>query len=257
MKKETIAGGVVSLFFMILLLIFVPDTISLVFTLFMCIIYVLGYVFGVVRIAKFNEALRYGRRSIQRARKVETESPWTVIKSEECVFGDDDLDEEFKNYCQSMVRLGDNGSMILPVEEYINQDFFAVHTRQNLLSQIPGTLTSLGVLGTFLGLVLGIGGMGFSSLNLAIESIEVLLSGIEMAFYTSIAGVILAIVFNLTYHVIKERNGLEMQLFLNDYHRYVLPRKEDAFLEYQVKYMEYMTGKMNQLTKRDGDTDEV
>ncbi len=250
MKKEAIIGGVVSLFFMILLLVFVPDIITLIFMAVMYTIYVLGYVLGIVRISKFNEALRYGRRSIRRAKNVQTESAWLVLKDEDCVFGDDDLDDEFKTYCQRMDQIGEKASMVLPIEEYINEEFFAVNTRQNLLSQIPGTMTSLGILGTFIGMILGIGGMGFSSLNLALESIETLLDGIELAFYTSIVGVILAIIFNLTYHIISERNSLELQLFLRDYHRYVLPRKDDAMLEHQLMLMEHIANKVDDIAEQ-------
>lgn len=257
MRRDAIIGGVISAFFLIILLVFSPDTISFVFVVLMCAIYVLGYIFGIFRLSRFNVALHYGRLSIQRARNVQTESTWFVLQNEDCVFGDEELDSEFKNYCLRMAQFGENGSMILPVEEYINQDFIEMHTRHNLMSQIPGTMTSLGILGTFLGLILGISGMGFSSLYLAIESIETLLSGIELAFYTSIAGVILAVVFNLTYHIIMERNALEIQLFLRDFHRYVLPSKEDAFLEYQLKYMKQMTCKMDQLIKQDGNENEV
>lgn len=257
MKREIAIGSVVSLFFLILLLVFSPDILSLIFMLIMSALYVLGYIFGVIRLYRFNEALCYGRRSIQLARKVETESAWTALKGEECIFGDADLDDEFKNYTQRMEKLGERGSMIISVEEYVNEDFFSSHARHNLISQLPGTLTSLGVLGTFLGLILGISGMGFSSLNLAIESIETLLTGIELAFYTSIAGVILAIVFNLTYHVISERNNRELKSFLKDFHRYILPTKEDALLEHQLNFMELMTCKTNESIEQGVDENEI
>ncbi len=253
MKKDAIIGGVISVFFMILLLVYTPDSISLIFLLLMCAIHVLGYVLGILRISRFAEALRYGRRSIQRARNVQTESPWLVLKGEDCVFGDDDLDGEFRSYCLRMAQLGENAPLVLPVEEYINQDMIAMHSWQNLLSQVPGTMTSLGILGTFLGLILGINGMGFSSLYLAIESIETLLNGIELAFYTSISGVILAILFNLTYHVVLERSNRELELFLRDYHRYVLPSKDDAFVQRQIQYMDTMTKGMQALLRRDGE----
>ncbi len=252
MKKEAIIGGVISIFFMVILLIFVPDVITFVFMALMYTIYVWGYVRGIIRMSRYNEALRYGRRSIKRARNVQSESTWVVLRGEDCVFGDDDLDDEFKSYCQRMDQLGEKARMVLPIEEYINADFFAVNTKQNLLSQIPGTMTSLGILGTFIGMILGISGMGFSSMNLALESIEALLEGIELAFYTSIVGVILAVIFNLTYHVVNERNASELQLFLRDYHRYILPSKNDAMLEHQIELMENISFKMDELIAKPG-----
>lgn len=64
---------------------------------------------------------------------------------------------------------------------------------------IPGMMTSLGVLGTFVGLVQGLSGLEIQSANVAVlqQSIAQLIEGMNSAFYTSIAGVVCAVSFQL------------------------------------------------------------
>lgn len=64
---------------------------------------------------------------------------------------------------------------------------------------IPGMMTSLGVLGTFVGLVQGVSGLKIQGADVAQmqQSIAALVEGMSGAFYTSIAGVICAVSFQL------------------------------------------------------------
>lgn len=50
-----------------------------------------------------------------------------------------------------------------------------------------GTLTGLGILGTFVGLLLGLRGISFVTVEAALGSVQSILAGINTAFYTSIA----------------------------------------------------------------------
>lgn len=100
------------------------------------------------------------------------------------------------------------------VEDYINDDT-VTHGPGNatLAELIPNLLTSLGILGTFLGL-----SMGLSSLNISdgealiTQGIPNLLSGMKFAFGTSVAGISCSLVFNMinrisqgsSYHTIDE-----------------------------------------------------
>ena len=64
---------------------------------------------------------------------------------------------------------------------------------------IPGMMTSLGVLGTFIGLVRGLSGLNINADDVAVlqNSLAALIEGMNGAFYTSIAGVICAVSFQL------------------------------------------------------------
>lgn len=64
---------------------------------------------------------------------------------------------------------------------------------------LPGVMTSLGILGTFIGLVSGLSGLKVSGVSVEQmqQSIAVLIEGMNGAFYTSIVGVICAVSFQM------------------------------------------------------------
>ncbi len=90
------------------------------------------------------------------------------------------------------------------VEDYINDDTVA-HGPGNapLAELIPGLLTSLGILGTFMGMMRGLSGLDFSNSDAIIEGIPVLLDGMRFAFGTSVAGVSCSIVFNMLNRILQ------------------------------------------------------
>lgn len=66
--------------------------------------------------------------------------------------------------------------------------------RKEIILFIPSLFTTLGVLGTFLGISIGLSDFNTSNIS---DSIPTLLSGLKSAFYTSIAGIILSIISRL------------------------------------------------------------
>ena len=84
------------------------------------------------------------------------------------------------------------------VEDYINDDT-VTHGPGNatLAELIPNLLTSLGILGTFMGLSRGLSSLNFADSAQLVEGIPVLLEGMRFAFGTSVAGISCSIVFNM------------------------------------------------------------
>ena len=66
-------------------------------------------------------------------------------------------------------------------------------------------MTAMGILGTFLGLAIGLTNFDFSSSKSLGESIQVFISGINIAFYTSIYGIVISIYMNSFYNSVEER----------------------------------------------------
>jgi len=62
---------------------------------------------------------------------------------------------------------------------------------------IPNTLVGAGILGTFMGLAMGISGFDTSSAESITNSIDLLLNGIGTAFGTSITGILFSIIYNI------------------------------------------------------------
>ena len=72
--------------------------------------------------------------------------------------------------------------------EYINEETVVDKPGHAQLAElIPGLLTSLGILGTFVGLMQGLTSVDFSNAEGTIQSIPQLLSGMRFAFATSVA----------------------------------------------------------------------
>ena len=62
---------------------------------------------------------------------------------------------------------------------------------------IPGFLTTLGIVGSFYGIVRGLSTLDLSTTETMSLSIAVLISGMRTAFNTSIVGAILALIFQI------------------------------------------------------------
>ena len=88
------------------------------------------------------------------------------------------------------------------VEDYINDDsvIYSVGHAQ-LAEVVPSLLTSLGILGTFIGLMRGLGGLDVSDAAKTMDSIPQMIGGMTFAFMTSIAGISCSLVFNMLYRM--------------------------------------------------------
>ncbi len=217
----------------IVLTAYAPDGISTVFIVIMELIIVLGVIFGILPIVQYCRAFENGLENIERALEVQTSSTWSVMLQIEAFFHQRTMDELFREYQKKVQSQRDSGQVLSDIEDYINDDIMAIHSWQNVVQQIPGTLTGLGILGTFIGLIVGIRGIGFSSVNAALSSVQTMLSGIQVAFYTSISGVILSLVFNVIYRISWNVMIRNMGLFTNEFHKNVIPTVEE-----QLRYRE-------------------
>ena len=84
------------------------------------------------------------------------------------------------------------------VDDYINDDtvIYSVGHAQ-LAEVVPSLLTSLGILGTFIGLMRGLGGLDVSDAAKTMDSIPQMIGGMTFAFMTSIAGISCSLIFNM------------------------------------------------------------
>jgi len=217
----------------IILTAYAPDEVSTVFIVLMEVIVFLGVLAGVLPVIQFYRGFETGLENIERALDVQTSSTWSVLVQIEDFFHQRTMDEIFREYQEKVQAQRDSGQALADIEDYFNDDILGLKSWQNVVLQIPGTLTGLGILGTFIGLIVGIQGIGFSSVNAALSSVQTLLSGIQVAFYTSISGVILSVVFNITYRITWNIMMRNMGLFIDEFHKNVIPAVDE-----QMRYRE-------------------
>ena len=121
----------------------------------------------------------------------------------------------------------ETGQIVSDIDEVLNEDVLALYTWKGVIAQLPGTLTGLGILGTFVGLLLGLRDINFVTVEAALGSVQSILAGINTAFYTSIAGVILSILFNIINNVLRNIMNRETGLFLEEFHKSVIPTTDE------------------------------
>lgn len=95
----------------------------------------------------------------------------------------------------------------IPASEFINDSSVCKYNKLNLrmLDTAAGTLVGLGLLGTFLGLTLGIKGFDSSNTERINESIQGLLAGMGTAFLTSLLGMTFSILFTAADKALRHR----------------------------------------------------
>lgn len=221
MKNLMILIGAVLMAAALLLFSLAPDKLSLLILSVMTAVLGLGFVLGVVPVVLFTAGLRRALKFIREAAKVQAADASLVVLREDELFRQKDLDEAFREYKDIAQRQSQEGEVLRDISEFISEDFLSIHSWQGLMVQIPGILTGLGILGTFIGLISGIGTLAFTSVDAAIESISELITGIEAAFYTTISGVILSILFNILYRILWNNLLREHGLFIDCFHKQV------------------------------------
>ena len=114
------------------------------------------------------------------------------------------------------------------VEDYINDDT-VTHGPGNagLAELIPNLLTSLGILGTFMGLSRGLSSLNFTDASQLIQGIPDLLSGMRFAFGTSVAGISCSLVFNMLNRISQGSSYRAIDDFVSSFTQLAMSRPLD------------------------------
>lgn len=247
--KKWIAYGVnlAILIGAIALTISAPDWLSILIIGIMVIIVFLGEIFGVLPLVHYSSGFDTGIQNIKKAQTINASMPWIAISKMENFFNQKLLDRLFDEYKRKVEQERNNGMIVSGIDEIINEDELSLRSWQGVVLQIPGTLTGLGLLGTFIGLITGISSVQVSSVDAALTSIQTLFGGIRVAFYTSIAGVILSMVFNIMYKVIWNVMIRDLGMFIALFQRNVIPSVEEQTRYSQKVEMQQIQKQLNRL----------
>lgn len=106
------------------------------------------------------------------------------------------LNDILKEYI-AVVKNNKNSNVIDP-EYYINQErISANYINKKISDNIPGTLTAIGILGTFAGLVIGLQSLNFTNANNIRNSIPPLINSMYISFISSLVAISCSIIYNL------------------------------------------------------------
>ncbi|MDR0396462.1 MAG: MotA/TolQ/ExbB proton channel family protein [Oscillospiraceae bacterium] len=135
------------------------------------------------------------------------------------------LSRDWRDYLQNAETLDAHGQPC-GVEDYINEDtIINIPGNAPLADLAPGLFTSLGILGTFIGLAQGLGNINMSEME---RTITQMIAGLALAFQTSIVGLVCSLSFNILLKVIVGRARSALTLFADKFYRYGAPRPIDA-----------------------------
>ena len=112
---------------------------------------------------------------------------------------------------------------------------------------IPDMLTSLGILGTFIGLVWGLKNFNPANYDAMTSSVASLVEGIKVAFLTSIYGLALALVY--TYNMRSSYDSLIAALddFLDKFHANVMPSAEMEAKNLMISFQQTQADSINRM----------
>lgn len=142
------------------------------------------------------------------------------------------------------------------VAQFINEETVIYSSGGTRLAELtPGLLTSLGILGTFLGLVQGLSGLTLSAADTAalLSAMEQLIGGMSTAFITSIAGVTASLAFNLMNNHETGKCQKAIQRFCDVFSLYAMPKpvtEETQLLALQQEQTTYIRQAVEEISQK-------
>ena len=174
---------------------------------------------------------------------------WHIVQESKGLFGDDNLKIAYAKYRARLksLRTGKKYSANVDIEDFINEELVETVGKHFYNSAIPGTMTGLGILGTFIGLSLGLGSFNGDDIYTISDNVGPLLTGMKVAFHTSVYGIIFSLIFDYVYRSIMSDAYDKLDYFLNTFKQCALPpttgsgeENMAAMLVYQANMAAYL-----------------
>ena len=187
-----------------------------------------------------NELLRI-TSEIQSLSDSEKSNYIVTLQERNHIFSEKELESEFNKFLSDLNNVSKvSKETKIDIKNYINYELIDESISLHYLSQVSGIMTSLGILGTFLGLSIGLNAFDLSGNAQDLENkIVPLMDGIKVAFHTSICGLIYSILYNLYFrHCLNDvRDALDQ--FIETFENNIITVTENgsniAFAKYQER----------------------
>lgn len=171
------------------------------------------------------ELTEVARRMQDEYMKNNKKNLWESYAERKEVFENEALKQAFIKYQARMknARNRHGYSENCDIDEYINEDLLDRVGMNYFNSGISGTLTGLGILGTFLGLSMGLSSFSGENIYTISDNVGPLLSGMKVAFHTSVYGIFFSLVFNFIYRSIMQDAYEKLENFHNAFKQFAMP----------------------------------
>ena len=222
-------------------------TYNFVFLAIMAVIYLVGLFGGMFRVDGIAQAFMRGTQELTSVFKMPGKAKTEDLSCLKGIFDHKYLDDRMDNFIDSM---GKNQEGVGGIEEYINEDEIDLHVHKKILEMAPDIFTSLGILGTFIGLVWGLKSFEPYSYETMTTSVSTLVEGIKVAFLTSIYGIAFALIYSSGMKSVYAGMDEKLQGFLEKFHLYVLPTAESESRNLMLASQKVQTKAMKQMAEQ-------
>lgn len=213
------------------------------------------FVISAVSFGRLNrstkELVEWTEKMQQQYAEEQGKNIWRIFLHENEVFVNKELNQAFDKYRARIngYRTKNGYNNTCELEEYINEDILDKIGKNYFNSGISGTLTGLGILGTFIGLSFGLGSFHGEDIYTISENVGPLLSGMKVAFHTSVYGIFFSLVFNVAYRSIMSDAYEKLEVFLKVFKQCAQPvaNAEDDHLSVMLMYQANMSSSLKQM----------
>lgn len=218
---------------------------------------IIGVVFAIsfvsfARINEFSAALERAMETIKKEYAENRRNLWEEYQGRKKVFNVLELDEAFRKYQKKMrtYTTGHGMSQVADIEDYINEELLEQVGMSYFNTTVSGTMTGLGILGTFLGLSMGLGSFDGNDIYTISDNVGPLLSGMKVAFHTSVYGIFFSLIFTYVYRCIMSSAYAVLEEFLSLYRECVEPpvSTSDENMKAMLLYQANLSNSMKELT---------
>ncbi|MBQ7797089.1 MAG: MotA/TolQ/ExbB proton channel family protein [Lachnospiraceae bacterium] len=205
------------------------------------------------RLNQFTDALEHAGAEMEKEYREKKENLWEDYRTRKNPFNNDVLDDAFRKYQKRMAGYQTRRGLtaVCDLDEYINEDLLDRVAMTHYNSAVSGTLTGLGILGTFLGLSMGLGSFNGNDIYTISDNVGPLLEGMKVAFHTSVYGIFFSLVFNFVYRSLMAGAYDVLAEFQTLYGQCVAPTvsSADENTKAMLIYQANMSNSMKQMTE--------
>ncbi len=214
---------------------------NLAFLAVMLLIILLAWVLGFRRIFQTIAGLDRASEKLKGANRRGALAELTSSNAK--IFEVEYLDKKYQEYLAYLRKTNSP----CDIGDYVGEYEINNYTHRRVIEMIPDVLTSLGILGTFVGLVWGLRGFNPQTYEAMTSSVSSLVNGIKVAFITSIYGISLSMAFSYWLRGAFSRVSESLDSFLDTYYLCAVPPTDVTAMNFvlsnqkeQTKVMEGM-----------------
>ena len=189
----------------------------------MVVIILFAWIFGFHRMSKTVRGLDLAAEKLVSAYREPSELG-KLTRADAEIFEVEYLDRKYQEYLGFLRKTNSP----CDISDYIGEYEINNYTHRRTIEMVPDILTSLGILGTFVGLVWGLRGFNPVSYEAMASSITSLVEGIKVAFVTSIYGIALSVAFSYSLRKALSHVSESLDNFTDKYYVCAVPPTDSS-----------------------------